>query len=92
MSNDTTTRAEEIRRATLEWVADLLEEPEIALEDTFLELGGHSALALQLGEYARERFGDEYDLMILFERTLAEAADDLAWRLSEAESTAREAA
>ncbi|MFF4170103.1 phosphopantetheine-binding protein [Streptomyces sp. NPDC001744] len=77
-------QAEEIRAQTLEWVAELLEEPEVEPGDGFLELGGHSALALQLGEYARERFGDEYDIMVLFDGTLAEAADELAARLAAA--------
>ncbi|RSS80759.1 phosphopantetheine-binding protein [Streptomyces sp. WAC06614] len=76
-----TALADEVRAATLRWVAELLEEPEVELEDGFLELGGHSALALQLGEYAKERFGDEYDLMVLFEKTLAESADELTARL-----------
>ncbi|MCB5180575.1 phosphopantetheine-binding protein [Streptomyces antimicrobicus] len=79
-----TALAEEIRTATLEWVAELLEEPDVELQDSFLELGGHSALALQLGEYAKERFGDEYDLLVLFEKTLAEAADELTARLTAA--------
>ncbi|MBW5481398.1 phosphopantetheine-binding protein [Streptomyces bambusae] len=79
-----TTLAEEVRTATLAWVAELLEEPEVELEDSFLELGGHSALALQLGEYAKERFGDEYDLMVLFEQPLGRAADELSARLTAA--------
>ncbi|MFI5981486.1 phosphopantetheine-binding protein [Streptomyces sp. NPDC098789] len=83
---------EEVREATLAWVAELLEEPDVTLEDTFLELGGHSALALQLGRYAHERFGIEYDLLVLFERPLGEAADELTERITRISATDAEAA
>lgn len=79
----TASQAAEIRRLTLEWVAEILEEPQAMLEDNFLDLGGHSMLALQLGERAKQRFGADYDLKILFEGDLASAADDLASRAAQ---------
>lgn len=75
--------AAEIQRRTLEWVAELLEEPEVHAEDNFLDLGGHSMLALQLGEHAKAAFGADYDLKTLFEGSLASAAAELASRLAE---------
>lgn len=80
---DTSTLKENVQRATVDWVAELLEEPEASAEDNFLDLGGHSMLALQLGQRAKERFGAEYDMRVLFEGTLADAAADLASRATE---------
>ncbi|MEX2972758.1 phosphopantetheine-binding protein [Streptomyces sp. C184] len=74
--------AEEAQRLTLEWVTELLEEPQARAEDNFLDLGGHSMLALQLSQRAKERFGVEYDIKILFEGSIAEAGTDVAARAS----------
>jgi acyl carrier protein len=71
---------EEVQRLTLEWVAELLEEPEVRPEDNFLDLGGHSMLALQLSQRAKDKFGAEYDIKVLFEGSIAEAGADLAAR------------
>ncbi|MER7461277.1 phosphopantetheine-binding protein [Streptomyces sp. NPDC097981] len=57
----------------LEWSTELLEEP-TASEDNFLDLGGHSALALELNDRIKERFHVEADMQILFERSLGEVA------------------
>lgn len=76
----TTPLTAEVQRLTLEWVAELLEEPGVTPEDNFLDLGGHSMLALELGERAKERFGADYDLQCLFQDDLAAAAADLAAR------------
>jgi aryl carrier-like protein len=70
----------EVERLTVEWAAMVLEDPDVAPEDNFLDLGGHSILALRLCRRAKERFGAEYDLMILFETDLATAAADLTAR------------
>ncbi|MFT2018693.1 phosphopantetheine-binding protein [Streptomyces sp. 796.1] len=72
----------EIQRRTLEWVAEILEEPEVLAEDNFLDLGGHSMLALQLGQRAKDAFGADYDLKTLFEGSLASAAAELASRVT----------
>ncbi|MGW1836838.1 phosphopantetheine-binding protein [Streptomyces sp. NPDC002067] len=74
---------EEIRQDTLEWVSELLEEPAKS-EDNFLDLGGHSMLALQLSGRAKEKYGAEYDIKTLFESTLEKAAADLASRAATA--------
>nr|CCF23456.1 thiolation domain [Streptomyces sp.] len=71
---------EEVQRLTLEWVAELLEDPEVRPEDNFLDLGGHSMLALQLSQRAKDKFGAEYDIKVLFESSIAEAGADLANR------------
>ncbi|MFD3514755.1 phosphopantetheine-binding protein [Streptomyces sp. NPDC058657] len=72
--------AREVERCTVEWAAAVLEDPDVTPEDNFLDLGGHSILALRLCRYAKERFGAEYDLMLLFETDLAAAAADLTAR------------
>ncbi|MEU1805963.1 acyl carrier protein [Streptomyces sp. NPDC019937] len=75
--------AEEVQQLTLEWVAELLEEPQARPEDNFLDLGGHSMLALQLSQRAKKHFGAEYDIKVLFEGSVAEAAADLAARVAQ---------
>ncbi|WP_019855914.1 acyl carrier protein [Actinopolyspora mortivallis] len=82
----TSHHTEEITRLTVEWAAEILEEPEVTARDNFLDLGGHSILALRLCRYAAERFGVEYDIMTLFENDLATAAEDLATKVSAAPS------
>ncbi|GGK76248.1 acyl carrier protein [Streptomyces flaveus] len=79
--NPATDQVTEIQRLTIEWVAEILDEPDVSPDDNFLDLGGHSVLALRLGKYAKERFGADYDLMVLFEKDLAAAAADLASRV-----------
>ncbi|WP_318205652.1 phosphopantetheine-binding protein [Streptomyces sp. SCL15-4] len=71
---------EEVQQLTLEWVAELLEDPQAGPDDNFLDLGGHSMLALQLSQRAKDRFGAEYDIKVLFEGSIAEAGADLAAR------------
>ncbi len=78
-----TPSAEQIQQLPLQWAAELLEEPEVLPEDNFLELGGHSMLALQMAERAKERFGAEYDLVLLFEKDFAATAAELAHRIAE---------
>lgn len=75
---------DEAERLTVEWAARVLEDPEACAEDNFLDLGGHSLLALRMCRYAKERFGVEYDLMVLFEADLATAARDLVSRAGNA--------
>jgi hypothetical protein len=80
----TVDRNAEVQRLTVEWVAEMLGEPELSAQDNFIDLGGHSILALRLCQYAKEQFGEEYDLMLLFEQDLATAAAELASRVSPA--------
>jgi acyl carrier protein len=74
---------DEAQQLTLEWVAELLEEPDARLEDNFLDLGGHSMLALQLSQRAKERYGVEFDMKVLFEKSVAEAAAELVARANQ---------
>ncbi|GAA2473930.1 phosphopantetheine-binding protein [Streptomyces mauvecolor] len=61
----------------LAWATELLEEPATA-EDNFLDLGGHSVLALELSDRIKERFGAEVDIQVLFEQSLGEVASQVA--------------
>jgi Phosphopantetheine attachment site len=74
--------AAEITTRTVSWVADILDEPQAKASDNFLDLGGHSMLALQLSRRAEENFGLGYDMRVLFEESLAATAADLAQRMS----------
>lgn len=82
MSRSDRTIHEEVREATMKWAAEILMEPDLLPSDNFLELGGHSILALRLCDKAKERFGAEYDMLVLFEGDLASTAQDLADRIA----------
>lgn len=68
---------DETQGLILTWATELLEEPATA-EDNFLDLGGHSALALELSDRIKERFGAEVDIQVLFEQSLGEVASEVA--------------
>ncbi|MET8630379.1 phosphopantetheine-binding protein [Kitasatospora sp. NPDC004669] len=63
----------EAQELVLRWAAEILEEP-VTAEDNFLDLGGHSVLALELGNRIKEHFGVELDIEVLFERSVGEVA------------------
>ncbi|MEV6669118.1 phosphopantetheine-binding protein [Streptomyces sp. NPDC051162] len=70
----------EAESTVVTWIVDLLEEPEAGAQDNFLDLGGHSMLALQLNERVKERFGAELDIQVLFESSIGEAVAELLSR------------
>jgi amino acid adenylation domain-containing protein len=54
---------------------DLLQQPEIGIDDNFFEIGGHSLLAMQLMARVRKEFSAELSLRNIFEApTIAELA------------------
>lgn len=63
----------DIEPATLAWIRAELEDDEITLEDNFLELGGHSMMAIELNSWVKERYGVQIDVRQLFEDTLGKA-------------------
>jgi len=70
---------EEVEQLVLTWSTELLEE-KVSGDDNFLDLGGHSALALDLISRIKERFEVDLDLQLLFEHSLSEVAADVAHR------------
>jgi acyl carrier protein len=70
---------EEVERLVLTWSTELLEE-QVGGADNFLDMGGHSALALDLISRIRERFKVDLDLQLLFEHSFSEVAADVARR------------
>ncbi|MGW2089069.1 acyl carrier protein [Streptomyces sp. NPDC001880] len=62
----------ELERKVIEWATEILEEPATP-QDNFLDLGGHSMLAVQLNQRISDEFGAELDMQILFERSIGEA-------------------
>lgn len=77
----------DVTTKTVSWVAELLDEPQASAADNFLDLGGHSMLALQLSRRAEENFGLDYDMRVLFEESLAVTAADLVVRLHDESAT-----
>jgi aryl carrier-like protein len=62
------------------WVGELLEESDLSAQDNFLDLGGHSVLALELSERVKKTLGVDLDMQILFERSIGEALADAVTR------------
>lgn len=73
---ETSAKAEEAERLVVRWVAEMIGE-DVSPQDNFLDLGGHSMLALELSRKAKEQFGVEFDVQILFERSIGEATADV---------------
>jgi acyl carrier protein len=68
----------DVRHLLLQWVGELLGDPQVRLEDNFLDLGGHSMLAVELSRRAQERLGAPCDMRVLFESSLSQVADQLS--------------
>ena len=62
------------------WVGEVLEESDLSAQDNFLDLGGHSVLALELSERVKKDLGVDLDMQILFERSIGEAIADAVTR------------
>lgn len=62
------------------WVGEVLEESDLSAQDNFLDLGGHSVLALELSERVKKNLGVDLDMQILFERSIGEALADAVAR------------
>jgi acyl carrier protein len=71
---------EEAERVVVSWVAEILEDDNVTPDDNFLDLGGHSMLALELSRKSQERFGAEFNIQVLFENSLGEATADVLRR------------
>jgi hypothetical protein len=71
----------DLENVILAWVTELLEEPSVSLDDNFLDLGGHSMLAVTLDERIRARFGVNVDMRVLFGARIRETVADLADRI-----------
>jgi phosphopantetheine binding protein len=57
----------------LGWLRDRLEDPAIGPEDNFLEVGGHSLMAIQLNTWLATDHGRVVDPAALFEGSLRDA-------------------
>lgn len=74
----TDTVSSPVARSIFEWAAAILEVPQVAPADNFLDLGGHSMLALELNTRVQEAYGVELDMQTLFEGSLREVAEQVA--------------
>ena len=59
-------------------VREILGEPSLELRDNFLDVGGHSLLAIELSDRVDERFGKELSMRRLYEERLQDVVDDMA--------------
>jgi hypothetical protein len=58
--------ATEVEAQVLAWLRRELSDEEISATDNFLDVGGHSALAIELNTWLREKYGAAADLADLF--------------------------
>jgi acyl carrier protein len=70
---DDATGAAAIEASTLAWLGSALDDDSVSTEDNFLELGGHSLMAIELNIWMKETYGCELDVRLLFEDTLGKA-------------------
>lgn len=55
----------------IEWLQDILEKP-VSTEDNFLDIGGHSMIAIALNERVRNEFNLTLSMERLYNSTLRE--------------------
>ena len=72
---------EQAESLILHWVASLLESPGVSSGDNFLDLGGHSMLAVDLDRQVLAHFGVTLDMRLLFEETIGETVSDIVRQL-----------
>ncbi|MGA8114941.1 MAG: phosphopantetheine-binding protein [Actinocatenispora sp.] len=63
----------DLEARTLAWLREALEDPSISTDDNFLEIGGHSLMAMDLNAWLKETSGVEVDMRQLFEDSLGKA-------------------
>lgn len=63
-------RAADIEASTIAWLGRALDDDTISADDNFLELGGHSLMAMDLNLWLNETYGLELDVRMLFEDAL----------------------
>jgi acyl carrier protein len=66
---DATTRTR-VEQAIVEWLRTELDDPEIALADNFLDVGGHSLTFLRLNRFLGDAFGVALDQKTTYDRGL----------------------
>ncbi|MGW7383050.1 acyl carrier protein [Streptomyces sp. NPDC054794] len=64
----------ELQEAILDRLREQLGDPSITVDDNFLDLGGHSLMAIELKTRLVEEYGVTLPLADLFRGTLADAA------------------
>ncbi|MGV9314516.1 phosphopantetheine-binding protein [Streptomyces sp. NPDC003691] len=76
------TGLEELQKLLVDWVGEFLEAPDASLTDNFLDLGGHSLIAMNINARVQQHFGHELDVQTLFEESIGEAVTELHTRMS----------
>jgi acyl carrier protein len=57
------------------WLRNAIADDDITAGDRFLELGGHSMMAIQLRAWLADMHGVEIDIAVLFQSTLEKTAE-----------------
>jgi Phosphopantetheine attachment site len=63
----------DVESATLAWLREKLEDPGIGPKDNFLEIGGHSLLAIELNTWLDAGYGRTLDVPTLFNESIKDA-------------------
>lgn len=62
-----------VESATLDWLREKLEDPGVGPKDNFLEVGGHSLLAMELNTWLEAGYGRTVDVPTLFNESIRDA-------------------
>jgi hypothetical protein len=69
--------AETIPLSILAWSRHLLGDPDLTPQDNFIDAGGHSLLAVRLGDLIATHYEAELDMATLFDHDLETVAADI---------------
>jgi mycobactin peptide synthetase MbtE len=62
-----------ITEATVSWLRNALDDDSVSADDNFLEIGGHSIMAMELGAWLKAEHGINLDIRQLFEENVGKA-------------------
>jgi acyl carrier protein len=63
----------DITQGTISWLRNALDDDSVSADDNFLEVGGHSMMAIELSTWLKDQHGINLDIRQLFEESVGKA-------------------